>query len=200
MLIRFPVFLTIWLVYMFLIKFPTALLGFVVTPFLYRYRHTDYKDLPFWTRPWANPEDWQGQSPDGNDVDSLPRWWHKLHGNGFKSWYKYHAVRNPANGLRAIEAFDMDIDPSRVKFATNGYMIRYEPPEVRALGKKLAVYVAWQGWQAGMKLIYIWNDERHAVIKLGWRVEPRDVHATDPDKMGIADASFAGKILPYRKG
>jgi hypothetical protein len=199
-MIKLPIFIIIWLAYMILLKLPAAATGFLVAPFLYRYRHTDYKDLPWWTRVHANPEDWQGQSPDGNDVDSLPRWWHKKHGNSFKSWYRYHAFQNPGNGLRSIEFLDLTINPSKLKYATNFYMDRYEPPEVRKAGKKFVVYLCWQGWQAGMKLIRIWSDDKHTVIKLGWRVEPHDTKETDLDNLGMQDASFAGKVLLWRDG
>ena len=193
---------------MICIKIPTSLFGFFVVPFLYPYRDTDYKDLPWWTRPWSNLEDWTGQP--GNFKSSLPRWWvlntdfhpdYKGHGTGFKSFYQYYALQNSANGLRSFKLLDLAIDPSKVQYKTNFKMKRYEPNEVRKLALTTVWYWAWQGFQAGFKIIHIWNDERHLVIKLGWRVEPED--ASGGDKyfdIGMENASFAGKVLLYRKG
>jgi len=183
---------------MIAIKIPTALLGFVMIPLLYPYRNTDYEDLPWWTRPWANPEDWQGKNR-GNGNNSLPNWWVISRGNTFKEFYQYHAVRNPANGLRSYELLDLTIVPEKVEYKTNFYMERYDINIIRNLGKKNIWFIAWQGLQSGFEFIHIWNPERHLNIKFGWRVEPNDRNATH-DNIGIQDASFASKILLYRKG
>ena len=68
------------------------------------------------------------------------------------------------------------------------------------LGLTTAGYFAWQGVQAGFKLVHIWNDARHLVIKIGCRVAPADSEDRDIAPVLTADASFASKILPYRKG
>jgi len=183
-----------------LVKIPTALSGLFMVPLLYRYRNTHYEFLPWWTRPWSNPEDWHGP---GNGNNSLPLWWIKTHGNTFKEFYRYHAIRNPANGLRSFELLDLDIYPPAVKFRrSKNYRSgvgKYEPMAVRAWGVKRVWYLAWQGYRAGFKYIRIWNDERHMVIKIGWRVEPSDA-TTKRVNIGTEDASFASKILLYRKG
>ena len=223
-MIRLPIWIFMWLLMVSIKAFPLLLiapfgayfydyslwwmilpvgvapLGLVVVPLLYRYRNTDYSQLPFWTKPWANPEDWQGQSPDGNDVGSLPRWWIKREGDDFKAWWRYHAIRNPANGLRSYELLDLTIVPEKLEYRTNLYMDRYDVSKVRELNKKTVWYVCWQGWQMGFEIIHIWNDEHHLNLKWGWRCEPNDKNATDLDKLGIKDASFASKTLFYRKG
>jgi hypothetical protein len=195
-LLKLPIFMLAWLGVL-AVKIPTALSGFLIVPFLYKYRDVNYENLPSWTRPWANPEDWEGR---GNGSSSLPIWWIKLHGESLKSFYHYHAIRNPANGLRSYEWLDADIDPSLVEWSTNYYMPRYEPSTLRKVEKKTIWYIAWVGYRAGIKIIHIWNDERHLVIKFGWRIEPSDRHETDTDTLGLKDASFASKILFYRKG
>ncbi len=181
---------------MVVIKIPTVILGLIVIPFMHVYRHVDYDRLPIWTRPWSNPEDWEGQV--NTDQYSLPAWWVKAHGIGFKQFYQYHAIRNPANGLRSFEWLDLDIDPKQVKYKTNIVMKRYEPVSIRKAKYRTAWYFAWQGFRAGFKIIHIWNDERHLVIKFGWRVDPVD--ATGEASELKKDSSFAGKILVYRKG
>jgi hypothetical protein len=103
--VRLPIFLAMWLLFI-AIKLPTAILGLVVVPLIYPYRATDYADLPFWTRPWANPEDHQG-GPKSVPGASLPKWWVEENGAGLGSWWRYNAIRNPANGLRSFEFFDI---------------------------------------------------------------------------------------------
>jgi hypothetical protein len=194
-MIKLPIFILMWIL-MIAIKIPTALFGLIAIVLMHPYRHTPYDDLPAWTRPWANPEDWEGQIY--SDQYSLPKWWVKAHGIGFKQFYQYHAIRNPANGLRSYEWLDLDVDPKQVRYKTNIVMKRYEPTAIRKAKYKTAWYFAWQGYRAGFKLIHIWNAERHLVIKMGWRVDPAD--ATQIANELKKDASFAGKILPYRKG
>ena len=195
-MIKLPIFILMWIV-MLAIKIPTVLLGLLMVLLLYPYRNTDYSNLPFWTRPWANPEDWEGMGTGNN---SLPIWWVKSRGNTFKCFYRYHAIRNPANGLRSFEWLDLDITPDLIKYKTNIVLKRYEPGVLRKSPNipQTVWYLAWQGFRAGFKLIHIWSNERHLVIKFGWRIEPRN--ATDEVSKLEEDSSFASKILLYRKG
>jgi hypothetical protein len=194
-LFKLCTFYVLWVLFL-IIKVPVALLGFLVIPLVWPFRNTPYDDLPAWTRPWANPEDWHGQI--NHYEASLPRWWVNKHGTGFKSFYQYHAVRNPANGLRSYEWIDLDIVPENVRYQAKPYLGRYEPSDLRERGLKVAKYWAWIGPQAGYKYIRIWNDKRHMVVKFGWRVEPSDRNK-EPNELK-KDASFASKILFYRKG
>jgi len=202
-MIRLPVFILLWIGFL-LIKAPTAFAGLFVVPLMWRYKHTHYSFLPWWTRPWANPEDWKGG--ESTFLSSLPKWWVDKNGTTFRSWYRYHAIRNPANGLRSFELLDLDIDPDLVRYKTDLELLRYEPTVLRRhnLGGidaniKTAWYLAWQGWQAGFKVVHIWSDTHHLVIKLGWRIEPADAFGED-ENIGTEDASFASKFLLYRKG
>lgn len=197
LLFNLPIFIVMW-VLMLLIKIPTALLGAIMVPLLYPIRNTLYEDLPFWTRPWANPEDWEGP---GFGEQSLPMWWVLSKGTGFWSFYKYHAVRNPANGLRSFEWLDLDIVPHKVEFrrSKNYTQLRYDVHRIREQGLSTVWYFAWQGFRAGFHIVHIWNSERHLNILIGWRVEPSDL-VTENDNIGIHDASFASKILLWREG
>ena len=238
----FPLFFLYWLGFA-AIKLPTAILGFLVVPFLYSYRHKEFDEVPKVFLPWQNPEDWKG-GHRGTE-HSLPNWWIKepvddikipllkivirkareARGFGFWSWYKYHAIRNPANGLRNFESLDLDIMPTLVEHYTDatsrkleaGYRLRYEPTTMRKDGVKTAWYIAWQGYQAGVKVVHVWPDlkkdikilkwtllkagPRHFVFKFGWRIEPKDRDIPiDPNGTRVDDAGFASKFLPYRKG
>ena len=195
-MIKLPIFILMWAIFL-AIKIPVVILGLVVVPLMYVHRLTNYVDLPWWTRPWANPEDWHGQV--NTHSNSLPKWWVLKEGVSMKSFYQYHAIRNPANGLRSIELLDLDVTPDLVRFKTNRKMGRYEPRPMRLSEIDTAWYFAWQGFRAGFKIVHIWNDERHLVIKFGWRVEPRD--ALDKEVTELKkDASFATKFLFYREG
>lgn len=203
-MIRLPIFILLWILFL-CIKIPTLIAGLFVVPFLYKYRSLTYNQLPDWTRPWSNPEDWHG-GPQSY-VNSLPKWWVNKKGANFKSFYIYYAIRNGANGLRSFEFLDLDIIPEKVKFKKNLAIMTFEPSTLRRLrnegitDKETIWYFCWQGWQAGFKLVHIWNDERHLVIKLGWRIQPSDTtDEIDPEGIRHEDAGFATKFLPYRKG
>lgn len=198
-LLKVPVWIGLWLLVM-AVKLPTALMGTFMVPFLYKYREVDYKDLPWWTRPWANPEDWHGALGSWGE-ESLPWWWIKREGRGFKSWYTYHAIRNPANGLRSYSLFSANIDPEKLRYKRNSYHgAKYWPHQIRSSGHSTAWHVTWQGFKMGMEIVHIWNAERHLVIKLGFRMEPRDVAIPKGLDLGMTNASFASKFLLYRKG
>lgn len=173
-MIRLPIFILLWAGFL-AIKIPTIILGIFVVPILWKYRNTLYDDLPWWSRPWSNPEDWRGgagDKRDGNIENSLPKWWAVSRGSDFKSFWHYHAIRNPANGLRSFEWIDLDIDPDKVEYITNGYLEHYEPRILRPYNEnnpdnqvKTAWYIAWQGFQAGVKYVHLWNDEYTKIVK-----------------------------------
>ncbi len=162
------VFISLWLGFL-LVKAPTWALGWLAIPPMWRYRNTQYDQLPWWTRPWGNPEDWLG-GPEAHS-NCLPKWWVDKHGDGFWSFYRYHAGRNGANGLRSFEWLDLDIDPKKVEYTTNILMRHYEPWHMRNLNAGarqseegatfqmvLAWYWCWQGWKAGYKYVRLWKD------------------------------------------
>jgi hypothetical protein len=220
LLFKLPIMVVLW-AGMFVIKFLGLVLGLFIIPYMWLWRNWHYNivlERRPWVSPWLNPEDWYGTVH--HYASSLPKWWVDKHGINFKSFYLYHAIRNPANGLRNIEWLDLDIVPDKVRFKTNYLMERYEPNSMRkALPLSLrntAWYIAWQGFQAGFKYVHLWPElktdvtlfgwtvlekgPRHFVAKLGWRVEPHSVLDRDIPQVLIDDASFASKLLPYRRG
>lgn len=196
-LVRLPIFAGLWALFL-AIKVPTIATGWVMVAALARYRDRDYADLPWWTRPWSNLEDWRGQV--NHYQGCLPRWWVLEHGVGFWSFYRYHALRNGADGLRSFEWLDLDVDPARVRYWTPEFFVRYEPAQARAAHKRTIGYIAWQGLRAGTKVVRIWSDERHLVIKLGWRVEPNDAHDPYGPPELHQNEGFSTKFLAYRRG
>jgi len=168
------------------VRLPFQGLGLFVVPFLWRYRHTNYSDLPAWTRPWANMEDWWGQrsdKPRHRNDNSLP-WWMNVEGKtDFWSWYEYHAIRNATDGLRSFKWYACDAsDPTKVSYKTDIYLREYQPQTLKELGRKSAYYWAWVGWKVGVDFTYLWSDTRYFNIKYGWRVEPSDKE--DPRREG----------------
>ncbi len=204
---RLPVQLLMW-VLAIAITIPVALLGLVVVPLMYPLRSTSYKYLPWWTRLWANLEDWEGQP--NNSVESLPLWYYNKYGGGFKSFYKYHATRNSADGLRSFAWFALAADEDKIGYRTKQYFRQYTPAVARDNNIKTFGYICWQGFKMGVKLVHIWNDKRHLVIKFGWRirpidkVEPVNIFASnftaERNKFLKAHLSFTMKFLVYREG
>ena len=83
-MIKLPIFILLWAAF-FCLKAVTYAIGLVVVPFIYQYRFSPYRDLPWWTRPWSNPEDHLGGHK--SYMESLPEWWVKKKGLGFRSWW-----------------------------------------------------------------------------------------------------------------
>lgn len=219
---RLPIFFIMWLINV-LIKLPTAISGFFIIPILYLYRHKNFDQVPNIFLPWHNPEDWKGEL-HGTE-HSLPRWWinepiedikitlfgkefilrkaREHRGFGFWSFYKYHAIRNPANGLRNFDFIDLDLEQDKIHYWTPRYLRYYEPWHVKKLENppKTFGYICWQGWMAGIKIVHIWNEIRHFVFKFGWRVEPRDAEEgfSKTSQRWEDGAGFASKFLPYRE-
>jgi hypothetical protein len=188
---------------MIAIKAPVALLGFLMVALLAKHRYKAREDVPRIYTPWLNPEDWN-DGPMGTS-SSLPKWWVNREGDDFKAFYRYHAIRNPANGLRNFPSLLVNLKEGNedIRFITPEYFDSYSPwwlaqnhPTVKS-----AWYLCWKGWKLGFKYIRMWNPERHTVIKLGWRVEPMD-KVIGPDKAGQkygGGAGFATKVLLWRK-
>ena len=208
-MIKLPIFIMIWLV-MIAIKICWIPTGWIAIPFLWKYRYTSYSRLPKWTKPWANLEDWTGQP--NHHMASLPKWWVLKHGIGFWSFYRYHAGRNGADGIRSFKLLDLNLFDGNIKYVTPFYMDRYEPIDMRKADKRGVGYFCWQGWQAGMKWLWIWSDTHHASIKIGWRVEPRHSKSiTNKEEQRLLDLNPSRRVLfehrdfssspkPYRKG
>lgn len=156
-MIKLPIFILMWALYI-AIKLPTVIIGWFVGLLMYGLRHTDYVDLPFWTRPFANPEDWKGQQ--NHYKEGLPRWYYNKYGPSWYHWYRYNFWRNGANGLRSFELLDLTIVPEKVRFirSKNFTEDRYDVSKIRELKQSTVWFFAWQRLQAGCEFIHIWHD------------------------------------------
>ena len=200
-LLKSPVFLAVWALQV-VVKVPVMLLGFVLQPIMFKHRNVLLKDMPWYLLWLTNPEDQPGGYP--GYPDSFPSFWHrrmKAEGWSLRSaHYRYHAVRNPADGLRNFKLLQAPLVPSEIKFITNQYLRHYEPRAMRQ--GKLYWYFCWSGFNLGMKLNYVWNDERYFEFKFGFRIHPADAEIANVDLKGtryLLGASMATKFLPYRK-
>ena len=187
-------FAPIWWGYQMAIKATVAALGLLVVPFMYRWRNE--KEIPSIFRPWQNPEDWVGGTV-GN-AGSLPEWWKTREGDGRWSFYKYHAIRNPADGLRNYKWLNLQINPDKVYYLTDKLRQHYEPWSPRA--SKFQWYICWQNVWCGVKVQWI-REKTYTEFKLGTRVVPWDaVEGPDPNgSRALHGASFASKFIPNRR-
>lgn len=163
---------------------PYTLAGYVITPFLYKYRAEPYAALVA-AKPrlsaWINPEDWTGGwrefpaeygcIPPDLQEDFKGAW-------GF---YRYHALRNAAGGLKAADWHNLPLtgpiyaveSEAGIKSYEDWWLWKYRKPEP---GKSYW-YVAWQGKHAGFKYIRYFSLRGTLYFyecKLGWRIVPQD--------------------------
>lgn len=194
-MIRLPLWILYWLVQI-AFKLPFAAAGLIVHRDMYYDRYTPLDELPKWKKLFANPEDWTGGFLGYEG--SLPDWWKKrmeLAGKTqYQSYYHYHAIRNPADGLRNIKWLQLWIEQDKVKFYTPTYLRYYEPWFVDVPG--VHWYIAWQGNYAGLKVLWIHKNRKYTEFKWGFRVEPRDAleGLKDTSARKALGASFASKL------
>lgn len=191
----------IWWAVQLSLKAVVAFLGLFVVPFMYRYRNTKMMWVPSYFRPWLNPEDWTGGTR--NNVGSIPDWWRQRMGDGKWSFYKYHAIRNPADGLRNYEWLNLRINPDRIWFKTDKFRQHYEPwyYAIDDDVPRVQWYICGQNlvW-VGIKVQWI-RKTGYTEFKFGTRIEPWDTIA-GPDPKGsraLHGASFASKLILNRK-
>ena len=193
-MIRLPLWILYWLVQV-AIKVPFVLLGLIVHRGMFYDRYTHINALPKWKRLFANPEAWHGGHLGYEG--SLPSWWRKrmeMEGRSqYYAYYRYHAIRNPADGLRNIKWLQLWIEKDKVKYYTPKYLRYYEPWYMDKPG--VYWYIAWQGNYAGLKVLWV-EEEKFTEFKWGFRVEPRDAEeeiAEDSTRKHFG-ASFASKL------
>ena len=119
-------------------------------------------------------------------------------GDTFWAFYKYHAIRNPADGIRNFDWLNLDIEPDKVRYVTWNLQKFYEPWYIKEPG--VYGYAAWQGVWLGIKVIWI-RETSYSEIKFGFRVEPGDAHGNlDPNgSRAIDGGSFASKVILNRE-
>ena len=160
---------------------PFEILGLFIIPFMYRLRETPYIELPELLLPWANPEDWTGGWRGHKPSDGcIP---HDLREefSGFWGFYRYHALRNRAHGLRAYHFFVETLIDGAISFECNRYLRWYKDwyisKEITPKPGDTFWHVTWQGKRSSLRYIryfefrgQLWYLEHTA----GWRLNPTD--------------------------
>ena len=177
-----------------------GVLGLFVMPLMYKYRYTDLEHIPPFLKLFANPEDWTGGH--NNYHGSVPPWFREKMGNRSDFWkfYKYHAIRNPTDGLRNVKWLQLWINPEKVHYWTPELYRHYSSWWIDRNFTGVIGYIAWQGLKMGLKVQWYRKDS-YSEVKFGFRVEPNDAHEPLPIKSArrMYGASFANKVLINRK-
>ena len=226
LLLRLPVGI-LWWVPQVALKLIVLVPGLFIVPFLYRYRFTELDNLPIWVMPWANPEDWHG-GHNGYEGSIPPWWQAKTHvpikhlwrvpfnwvrkllgkepwevpvkawGDSRHSFWRYHARRNPSDGLRNFRFLQLWIDREKVWYWTPDLYRHYEAWYDKTPGWR--GYIAGQGFYIGIKVQWV-RVNSYSELKWGFRVEPSDARfelAEDSARRHLG-ASFAGKVVFKRE-
>lgn len=168
-----------------LASIPFQIFGLVMVPIAYLFRDEDLDYLKIahpWVIPWVNPEDWTGgwlnHQPGDNCVPKFLRERYK----GFWGFYRYHALRNRAHGLRNYDWHNLRLIEGAIGFETPYYLPYYQHWYLKKWGKAVNGnrfwYYAWQGNHYAFKYIryFMWRGElRFYECKFGWRITPKDV-------------------------
>lgn len=158
-------------------------LGLVAVPVMLACR-----ERPRWLwRPWIDPTGIPGwywpYAAQHWLAKHFPRWW----------WL---AIRNPANGLRTYPWLSCDVDMTRLEWRDNGQPTN--PGPLRARGKRVGWFYAWQGVYSGLWLCVLWTKTRHMKVRIGWKLVPDEAQFIDewrPERAG-----FAAAVIPWRRG
>ena len=165
---------------------PYEIAGFFVVPFIYKYRNSDLEFMKKYhpkLLPWVNPEDWtngwRGHQPGDNCVpdDLRPRF------SGRWGFYRYHAMRNRAHGLRNFDWHNLQLKDGHISYVTNEEIPVYQDwwiwKNMYPKAGDCWWHVTWQEEHIGFKSIRYFKflgKLRCWEVKLGWRIGPYDAH------------------------
>lgn len=182
---------------------PVQLAGFVMVAAAIPYRKTPLADLPRWLIPWANPEDWTGgwlgHTPKDNCVPLNLR----ADYSGIVGFYRYHAFRNRAHGLRNYEWYLLKIRPAAVAYYATDDIPWFQDWWLWKAGFAVAGksywYVAWQGKYVGVKWIRYFKAFgalRYVEMKFGWRITPADTNFLPSSMRHLHGTNTTLQVLP----
>ena len=170
---------------------PYDVAGLVVVPFLWKYRDIDYKvmrDNHPRLLPWINAEDWTGGirgHQSGSNCMPADLW--DEMGDGRWGFYRYHALRNKAAGLRHMEKFVLRLSAAQIHYITpeecewyqDWWLYKYKNPKPG----NTFWHLTWQRDCIGFEYIRYFvrfGKFRWYRCKLGWRIGPGDRHGYNP--------------------
>lgn len=139
---------------------------------------------------------------DGREISNLPKWaW--LFGNdydgvlgdkrgwwaantpfglpvgNFVSMYTWAALRNPVNNMRRTNLFSAPVQGSTITFKGKEHV---RDDKDSAGWQFVTTENSGKKW-FGFYLVYLWSDTRAFVIRLGFKVEPKDAGSTERQGM-----------------
>ena len=160
-----------------LLTIPLEILGLVVVAILIRYRDVPIEQMPKWSLPWVNPEDWTGGYLDHQPGDNCMPPDLRQEYKGAWGFYRYHALRNRAHGLRNYDWYVLELDENKIQYCAPAKLANYSDWFLKKYGFNTPGmaywYIAWQDNRAGFKWIKF-TKKRVISFKFGWRIEPTD--------------------------
>lgn len=169
---------------------PFQVAGWFIMPFLWKYRAVDLAQMKAehkWATPWMNPEDWTGGYLNhGPEMECIPKNLREDY-HGFWGFYRYHALRNRAHGLRNYDWFAPKLNEGHIEYLTNEYCESYSDWWLWSRGKAVPGKSYWyfascNGSMDHARLLgfkYVryfkaFDKLRYYECKFGWRVNPKD--------------------------
>jgi len=160
------------------------LVGLVVVAVGIPFRVNDYSEsdlraisnLPKWLWLFGNDYDgllgdkrgwWAANTPFGLPVDH------------FVSMYTWAALRNPVNNMRRTNLFSAPVQGSTITFKGKEHV---RDDKDSAGWQFVTTENSGKKW-FGFYLVYLWSDTRAFVIRLGFKVEPKDAGSTERQGM-----------------
>lgn len=159
-------------------------IGLVVVAIALPFRVKDYSgsdgreisNLPKWAWLFGNDYDgvlgdkrgwWAANTPFGLPVDN------------FVSMYTWAALRNPVNNMRRTNLFSAPVQGSTITFKGKEHV---RDDKDSAGWQFVTTENSGKKW-FGFYLVYLWSDTRAFVIRLGFKVEPKDAGSAERQGM-----------------
>lgn len=133
-------------------------------------------NLPRWA--WLFGNDYDGLLGDkrGWWAENTPFGWPVDH---FVSMYTWAALRNPVNNMRLTNLFSAPVQGSTITFKGKEHV---RDDKDSAGWQFVTTENSGKKW-FGFYLVYLWSDTRAFVIRLGFKVEPKDAGSTERQGM-----------------
>lgn len=133
-------------------------------------------NLPRWV--WLFGNDYDGLLGDkrGWWAENTPFGWPVDH---FVSMYTWAALRNPVNNMRLTNLFSAPVQGSAITFKGKEHV---RDDKDSAGWQFVTTENSGKKW-FGFYLVYLWSDTRAFVIRLGFKVEPKDAGSTERQGM-----------------
>ena len=165
--------------------FVYKIIGWFIVPFLYKYRRvpleTMMREHPR-LMPWVNPEDWtSGWRGFPATYDCIPKDLQDTFSGRF-GWWRYHALRNGAKGLRLKPKYSLTLDADSIRTIvstvtiqvySDWWIFKYLTPRPGSVWWFAACQDGHYGFRR-LRYFRAFGKLRYMETKLGWRIFPTD--------------------------